>query len=74
MSGVNWTLAAAQSLNLLILVEWVVLAIAALVGLRRCRMDQTARALWALVVLLVPIVGALAFFVVEPGRRDLEGE
>ncbi len=73
MSRVNWTLAAAQSLNLLILVGWVVLAIVALVRLRRCRMDQAARALWALVVLLVPILGAVAFLVVEPGSRCLEG-
>ncbi len=74
MNGVNWTLAAAQSLNLLILVGWVGLAIAALVRLRRCKVGQGARALWVLVVLLVPIVGAMAFFIVEPGRRGLEGE
>ena len=73
MSRVNWTLAAAQSLNLLILVGWVGLAIVALVRLRRCKVGQGARALWVLVVLLVPILGAVAFLVVEPGSRCLEG-
>ncbi len=74
MNGVNWTLAAAQSLNLLILVGWVGLAIAVLVRLRRCRMDQVVRALWVLIIVLVPVVGALAFFIVKPGNRCPEGE
>ncbi len=72
MSQVNWTLAAIQGMNLLALGAWIVLIAAAFVRLRRCRMDQTARALWTLIVALIPIVGALAFFVVEPGGRHLE--
>ncbi len=74
MSGVNWTLAAAQSLNLLVLVGWIVLVIAAFVRLRRCKMDQAARALWVLIIVLIPVVGALAFFIVKPGNRCPEGE
>ena len=72
MSQVNWNFALAQGVNLLILVAWIVLIAAALVRLRSCRMDQTARALWTLIVVLIPVVGALAFFVVEPGSRCLK--
>ncbi len=72
MSQVNWTLAALQGLNLLVLGAWIVLIAASLMRLRRCRMDQTARALWTLIVVLIPVVGALAFFVVEPGSRRLK--
>ncbi len=74
MNKINWMFAAAQSLNLLVLAAWVVLVIAAFVRLRRCRMDQVARALWVLIIVLIPIVGALAFFIVEPGKRCFQGE
>ena len=68
MNGIDWTMVAMQSLSLFILVGWIVLAIVAFVRLRRCRMDQVARALWALVIALVPIIGALAFFIVDSGK------
>jgi uncharacterized membrane protein len=67
MTAIDWTFRVAQTANFLILAGWLVLAILALVGLRRCQLDETARVLWVIVVLLVPFVGALAFFIVHPG-------
>ena len=69
MTGINWPTVIIQGLNLLILVGWIVLVIVALIRLRRCQLDQIARVLWVL-VLLVPLVGALAFFIVGPDKSQ----
>lgn len=45
----------------------VVLAVAALLRLRRARVDEVARALWAAFVVLVPVFGPIAFLIVKPG-------
>jgi len=53
-----------------ILLAWCALAVVALVHLRHRRLDETVRILWVIVILLLPVVGALAFFVVDPGGAD----
>ncbi len=74
MLGVNLTTWLFQIVNFLILVGWIVLAIVALTRLRRCQLNETARVLWAIVIVLVPLMGALAFFIVRPGKpRPDEG-
>jgi hypothetical protein len=39
-----------------------VLTLTVLVRLRRCQVDDAARALWAMFVVLIPWLGALEFF------------
>ena len=68
MIGLDWRVWALQVANFLILVGWLVLAIVALTRLRRCRLDDTARVLWVIVILLIPLLGAVAFFIVRPGK------
>jgi uncharacterized membrane protein len=68
MLGVNLTTWLFQIVNFLILVGWIVLVIVALTRLRRCQLDETARVLWAIVIVLVPLMGALAFVIVRPGK------
>ena len=68
MLGVNLTTWLFQIVNFLILAGWIVLAIVALTHLRRCQLNETARVLWAIVIVLVPLMGALAFFIVRPGK------
>jgi hypothetical protein len=57
-----------QAVNVLILAAWLLPVILALIRLRRCQLDDVARVLWVMVVVLVPLVGALAFLIVQPGR------
>lgn len=59
-----------QTVEFLILAGWLVLSIVALIRLRRCQLDETARILWVIVVVLVPFMGALAFFIVHPGTPE----
>lgn len=60
-----------QLLNLLLLVLWIALVVAALLRLRarQAILTQTATAVWAALIVIVPILGALAFLAVDPGRR-----
>jgi len=53
-------------LNLLLLLAWPLLSFTALFSLRKTRLPETVRALWALIILAIPLMGALAFWVVAP--------
>ena len=56
-----------QALNLTFVLGWLVLGVAALFSLRKRRLPATAQALWAMFVVVVPFLGALAYWVVQPG-------
>jgi hypothetical protein len=64
--GINWTLLLAQIINVLLICAWVVMAIMALRQLRRRSLPSLARAIWAAIIVLMPLLGALAFFIVRP--------
>ncbi len=67
--GINWPLVAAQSLNLVLLLAWVALAFIALRQLRHRQLDELPRALWAALIILIPVIGACAFLIVRPGAQ-----
>ncbi|GEM_PF-2875820 len=64
MNGINWAFLVTQIVNVLLLVGWVVLDVLAFVRIRRRQMDH-ATMLWVLAVALAPVVGALAFLILE---------
>ncbi len=64
--GINWGLFLAQLLNLALFVAWVVLALLALLGLRRAGLGPGLTLGWAALIILVPILGAAAFMIVRP--------
>jgi len=53
-------------MNVAILVLWPLLAISALVGLRKEKKNLSAGVIvgWVVVILLIPVVGSLSFFMV----------
>jgi hypothetical protein len=57
-------------INLLLVGSWPLFSIFALLGLRRRPLTGTNQALWALLVVAVPVLGALAFFIMKPGEND----
>ncbi|MEA3377055.1 MAG: PLDc N-terminal domain-containing protein [Chloroflexota bacterium] len=59
-----------QVLNLLILAGWLAAIFAALIGLRGRQLDDVARVLWVILIVVVPLLGALAFFIVQPGAAE----
>ena len=62
----NYFFTAFQLLNFLILFTWLVLVILALVKIRQRGLSANMQIAWVLIVLLIPILGALAFLIVSP--------
>ena len=58
----------AQTLNLMITLAWLTFMGLALTRLRRLALSEEAKALWAGLIIIIPFLGALAFWVVAPGR------
>ena len=50
------------------LAVYLICAIPALRSLKERGLDDTSRAVWALCIIAIPIMGALAFWILEPGR------
>jgi len=65
--GINWGV---LIINMLVFGSWPFFSIIALLGLRRRRITGTSQVLWALLVVAIPIMGALAFFIVRPSEND----
>jgi hypothetical protein len=49
-------------------IAWIGLSIYTLLALKPVHLNETARALWTLVIVLVPILGAVAFWLVRPNE------
>lgn len=47
---------------------YLVFVLPPLLLLRGRRLDPTTQAIWALAIISVPIVGAVAFVILQPGR------
>lgn len=68
-SGIHLPLLVAQLVNLALLTAWVILAILALRRMRAAALPATAQAIWAALIVLVPLLGALAFLLTRPTRN-----
>lgn len=71
MYGIHWGFLWVQCVSLAFLLAWPVLSILALITLRNRRLKEIAEAIWALVIVLVPLLGAVAFWIISP--RNIEG-
>lgn len=59
----------AQLINFLFLGIWVIGGLLALWELRRAQISATAQVLWVILILILPAIGALAFWIVKPHNR-----
>jgi len=64
--GINWGYLLA---NIVVLAAWPISAIFALSQLRNRDLPEVARAIWAAVILMVPFLGVIAFWIVQPGEN-----
>ena len=55
--------------ELLILLLWPVLSLVALFVLRNRPLSATAQAIWAFMIIAIPVLGSLAFFIVMPSEH-----
>jgi hypothetical protein len=59
--------------NFSLLLGWPLLAILAILQLRQRELPEVARAVWAAIILVVPLFGAIAFWLVQPGKEMQKG-
>lgn len=55
-------------LELLLLVIYPLFSILALFALRQSRLTGTLQFLWTLLIIVIPVLGPLAFFIVNPSE------
>lgn len=63
MLGINWAYLLVQTL---ICGVYPLLSLIALFALRTSRLTGMVQVLWVLVIVAIPVLGALAFFIVRP--------
>ena len=54
----------------LLLIGWVVASIVALFALRNVKLSSIAKALWVLIILGIPVLGVIAYFIMRPTEVD----
>lgn len=64
----NWSLV----FNYAILLVWGVALVYSAWRLSKLSLRASTRALWALILLAFPIVGALVFLIVNPNQRSVQ--
>lgn len=52
--------------TLLLLAAWLALVVLTLLALRRRNLPSVAGAIWALIILGLPVLGAIGFWIVQP--------
>ena len=62
--------AAWMPMGILYLLFYLIFVVPPLFLLRQRALDETPRAIWALAIISAPIIGAVAFVILQPGRRD----
>jgi hypothetical protein len=66
MLGINFGLLVTQLVSFLLIGGYPILSLIALFALRRNHLTGTNQVLWALLIVAIPFLGALAFFIVKP--------
>ena len=64
--GINLGLLITQLVSFLVIGGYPILSLVALFSLRRNRLTGTNQAIWALLIIAIPFLGALAFFIAKP--------
>lgn len=64
--------AAFQLVNIALLILWVVLSLFALFQLRNRNLSSGLKLGWTLIILLLPVIGTLSFFIVVPKESKRE--
>jgi len=65
--GINWVYLV---IPIFIFGLYLILSLNALFALRRSLITGVSQVLWALLIVVVPVLGALAFFIVKPAENN----
>lgn len=64
--GMHGLLYFMRFLSCLFPLVWIAVSIPALLMLRKRHLGEVALALWAILIVMVPILGAIAFWIISP--------
>ena len=64
--GINLGFLLVQILSLLVAFGWIAFAIVSLFNLRTRKMTGTPLVLWVLIICAIPVLGALAYWIIKP--------
>lgn len=59
-----------QVLFFLLIVAWVIASLVALVGLKKAKLSAIAKALWVMILLGIPVLGVVAYFIIKPSEEE----
>lgn len=65
--GISWPFLVIQIVNIVLALSWIILIFVAFVKMRQRRLGELAHILWVIVIIFVPVLGALAFLITRPG-------
>jgi len=54
--------------NIILILSWIILSIISLFTIKNRHLSSTATAIWVLIVICVPILGAVALFIINPSE------
>lgn len=55
---------------MILILLWLLPALVPLSNLRKRNIEETAKAVWVLVILLLPIIGPVTYFLMNNEKRD----
>ncbi len=58
-----------SSFNILLVLAWIVLTLVTLFQLKDRPLSATNKVLWVMVICCIPILGAIAFFIIQPAKE-----
>ncbi len=59
-----------QVLFFLLIVAWVVASLVALFSLKKAKLSTIAKALWVMILLGIPVLGVVAYFIIKPSEEE----
>jgi hypothetical protein len=59
-----------QGLHLIFILLWLGLSAAALLSLRKRHLSDVARVLWTIFIVIIPLLGAAAYWLMLPGQES----
>jgi hypothetical protein len=59
-----------QVLFFLLIVAWVVASLVALFSLKKAKLSTIAKALWVMILLGIPVLGVVAYFIIKPTEEE----
>lgn len=58
--------------SVILILLWLLPALIPLLNLRRRKMEETAKAVWVLIIVLLPIVGTVTYYLMNNEKQEVE--